>query len=111
MWEWGEEQKLAVADLQTAFKEASVLELPQWDVPYVLYTDWSSAGMGAVLCRVVDGMERVVAFASRSCNASEANYSSYEGEELGAVWAVGHFRVYLQGKHSRWSQTMSLCYG
>ncbi|CAI7785181.1 unnamed protein product [Closterium sp. NIES-53] len=54
--------------------------------------------MGAVLAQMKGEEEKVVAFASRSCNAAEANYSSYEGEGLAVVWAVKHFRVYL---HSR----------
>ncbi|GJP77682.1 hypothetical protein CLOP_g8039 [Closterium sp. NIES-67] len=56
------------------------------------------AGMGAVLSQNGEAGERVVAFASRCCNPTEANYSSYEGEGLVAVWAVHHFRAYLQGR-------------
>ncbi|CAI6004936.1 unnamed protein product [Closterium sp. NIES-64] len=80
-----------------AVKNGAVLQLPRADLPFVLYTDWSSTGMGAILSQQ-EGGEKVVAFASRSCNPAEANYSSYEGEGVAAVWAVGHFRVYLQGR-------------
>jgi len=39
----------------------------------------------------------VVAYASRSNNATESHYSSYEGECLAMVWVVAHFRCYLFG--------------
>ncbi|CAI7760053.1 unnamed protein product, partial [Closterium sp. NIES-54] len=97
-WEWGEAQKGARQDLMTAVKTAMLLKLPTADQPFTLYTDWRSQGMGGILCQEVEGEEKVVAYASRSCNLAEAQYSSYIGEGLAAAWAVGHFRVYLQGR-------------
>jgi hypothetical protein len=38
-----------------------------------------------------------VAYASRSNNATESHYSSYEGVCLATVWVVAHFRSYLFG--------------
>ncbi|CAI7837290.1 unnamed protein product, partial [Closterium sp. NIES-53] len=97
-WEWGMEQEAALKDLMEAVLTATILQLPRADKPFCLYTDWSSQGMGAILCQELDGEERVVAYASRSCSPAEAKYSSYHGEGLAAVWAVKHFRVYLQGR-------------
>ncbi|CAI7855517.1 unnamed protein product, partial [Closterium sp. NIES-54] len=97
-WEWGEVEQGALQALLKAVKTSTVLTLPNPADPFVLYTDWSSAGMGAILCENREGEEKVVAFASRSCNPAEANYSSYEGKGLAAVWAITHFRVYLQGR-------------
>jgi len=37
------------------------------------------------------GLEYIIAFASRSNNNVESNYSSYEGEALATVWAIAHF--------------------
>ncbi len=44
-----------------------------------------------------EGKEFVVAYVSRSNNAAESCYSSYEGECLVVVWVVAHFRCYLFG--------------
>ena len=41
------------------------------------------------------GREYVVAYASQSNNTVKANYSSYEGEALVAIWAVAHFGFIL----------------
>jgi hypothetical protein len=55
----------------------------------IIHTDWSSYGVGAVLGQIEDlGREVIVAGTSRSLNKHEANYSSFEGEMLAAVWAV-----------------------
>ncbi|CAI7742250.1 unnamed protein product [Closterium sp. NIES-53] len=99
-WQWGEAKQGALEALLNAVKTASLLTLPSKEDPFVLYTGWSSAGMGAILCQEREGQEMVVAFASRSCNPAEANYCSYEGEGLAAVWGVTQFCVYLQGKPS-----------
>jgi hypothetical protein len=44
-----------------------------------------------------DRKEFVIAYASQSNNNAEAQYSSYEGECLAAIWAIAHFRCYLYG--------------
>ncbi|CAI7820824.1 unnamed protein product [Closterium sp. NIES-53] len=97
-WQWEEAEHGAMEALLRVVKTTTVLTPPSEEDPFVLYTDWSSVGMGAILCQQREGQEMVVAFASRSCIPAEANYCSYEGEGLVAMWGVTHFRVYLQGR-------------
>lgn len=49
---WGTEQQEALETLQAAVVNAEPLFLPRYDpgCPFVLYTDWSKVGKGAVLC-------------------------------------------------------------
>ena len=95
-WEWGEKQAAAFLELKTQLCGAAILRLPDPYSPFILTTDWSQRGMGAILSQVgKDGAEHPVCYASRSCNAAEQNYSSFDGECLAVVWATSHFRSYL----------------
>ena len=76
-----------------------MLQHPDVSKSFQLHTDWSSLGLGAVLTQKDDfDWKYVVAYASRNNNTAEANYLSYEGEALAAVWAIAHFRPYLYGQ-------------
>ena len=97
-WHWDVEQQISFAELKDKLCTAGVLKRPDSSLPYVLATDWSRKGMGAVLSQVnSEGEEHPVAYASRSCNPAEKNYGSSEGECLAVVWATTHFREYLFG--------------
>lgn len=101
-WRWEAPQQEAFRLLKSYLAAAPRLVRPNPDLPFELHTDWSNNGLGAVLVqRDEHGMEHVVAYASRSNNRAEANYSSYEGECLATVWAVQHFRCYLWGRRFR----------
>ena len=78
---WSEECQRAFDHLKSALTEAPILAYANYAEPFVLYTDASNAGLGAVLAQLQDGRERVVAYASRSLHPSErndANYSSFK---------------------------------
>jgi hypothetical protein len=97
-WIWGDEQEAAFGQLKDRLASAPILRRPIAGRTYQLHTDWSTLGIGAVLTQMDDdGKEFVIAYASRSNNNAEAQYSSYEGECLAAIWAIAHFRCYLYG--------------
>ena len=56
-------------------------------------------GLGAVLTQVVEGTERVVAYASRKLDPHEKNYSPYLLEMAAACWAMDEWDVFLRGRH------------
>ncbi|KAJ8409273.1 hypothetical protein AAFF_G00234710 [Aldrovandia affinis] len=73
-------------------KTAGVRDWPEmvWQVQ-VLYTDASLEGLGAVLCQVQEGKERVIAYASQNLHTPEQNnqnYSVFKLELLALKWAV-----------------------
>ena len=96
---WGTEQEAAFQSLKDALTSASFLARPDYSRPFLVQTDWSVKGMGAILSqRGDDGLERVIEFASKSNSPSESSYSSYQGELLAVVFAVKHWRRYLLGR-------------
>ncbi|MGH0152770.1 UNVERIFIED_CONTAM: hypothetical protein FKN15_039155 [Acipenser sinensis] len=84
-WQWTKECETAFQQLKQLLTDAPILNFADFTAPFILYTDASSQGLGAVLSQKQDGCERVIAYASRSLHPSEkndANYSSFKLEFL-----------------------------
>ena len=75
------------------------MRYPDYSHKFVLTTDASGEGVGALLSQGEIGKDLPVAFASRSLNRAEINYSTTEGL-LAIVWCVRYFRPYLYGTKS-----------
>lgn len=79
----------------------TVSPCPIYTQPFIVHTDASNYRLGAVLAQEQDGLERVIAYASRSLHHTErnyANYSSYKLELLAMKWAiVEKFKGFLWG--------------
>jgi len=74
-----------------------LLRYPDFTKPFILTTDASNFAIGAVLSQGTMGSDRPIAFASRTLNEAEVNYSTVEREMLAIVWGIQHFRPYLFG--------------
>ena len=73
-----------------------MLAFPDFKCDFILETDASGTGLGAVLSqKQEDGTTKPICYASRTLQTHEANYGVSELEALAVVWAVKHFRVYL----------------
>lgn len=75
-----------------------ILQYPNFDQEFTLTTDASNYALGAVLSQQINNKDMPIAYASRTLNTHEINYSTTEKELLGIVWAVKYFRPYLYGK-------------
>ena len=85
---WGLEQQEAFETLQRLCMESPISAYADFKAPFVLHTDASGDGLGAVLYQVQDGQKRVIAYASRSLSKSERNYPVHKLEFLVLKWAV-----------------------
>ncbi|KAM7311740.1 uncharacterized protein ISCGN_008647 [Ixodes scapularis] len=70
-WSWGPEQEAAFRCSSKALADTAELKLPDLNKPFVIQTDASKLGLGAVLLQEHERVLGPVAFASRSLTPAE----------------------------------------
>ena len=98
VFRWTSECDRAFNHLKQLLTSAPVLSYPDFSKPFLLDTDASNEGIGAVLSQIHEGTEHVVAYASKSLTKAERNYSVTRKELLAIVTFTNHFRQYLLGR-------------
>ena len=81
--------------LKTLLTTSPITAFPDFSQAFRLYTNPSTAGLGAILAQVRDGKERIICCTSRALNQAEKSYPATKLECLAIVWAVAKFRPYL----------------
>ena len=98
---WGVSCDVAFEELRNKLTTAPTLAYPDFSKPFILETDASFEGLGAVLSQMQDNKQVVIGYASRSLKPSERNmlnYSSTKLELLALKWAITEkYREYLYG--------------
>ena len=95
---WTPTADRAFNELKSRLCSTPILCLPDFPVPFTIYTDASDLGLGAVLSQQKGTNEHVIAYGSRKLSPAERNYSTTEKECLAIVWTVSHWRPYLLGR-------------
>uniref|UniRef100_A0A674CNJ5 Gypsy retrotransposon integrase-like protein 1 n=1 Tax=Salmo trutta TaxID=8032 RepID=A0A674CNJ5_SALTR len=99
MVKWDERATKAFRTLQEALCCNPVLVVPDFEREFVVQTDASEVGLGAVLSQEVEGVEHPILFLSRKLEPRETNYSVVEKEALAVKWALESLKYYLLGRH------------
>ena len=97
-FEWNESCEAAFTRLREALTTAPILALPDPGCRFIVDTDASDTGLGAVLSQEREEGERVVAYYSRALHRAERNYCVTRRELLAGITALHHFRPYLYGR-------------
>ena len=87
-YEWGAAQQEAFERVKALIASAPVLTRLSFDTQFIVQTDASDTGIGAVLLQVIGGQERVLEFASRTLSSAEPNYNVTERDCLAMVWGI-----------------------
>lgn len=91
---WDAAAETTFLALKTAMTTTPTLALPDFSTPFVIQTDASGDGIGAVLSQ----HGRPLAFMSRALGVTKQNWSTYAREMLAIVIAIRTWRPYLLGR-------------
>lgn len=118
---WTDKHDAAFLKIKQALVNSNVLKEPRYDRPFVIHSDWSAEGMGAVLMQEYEAYKDVssqwqlkldqqkgdkplkrisypIAYASRKCLSSESRYSAHLGELAAAKFALDKFSSFTFGQ-------------
>ena len=95
---WGENQEVAFHALKQKLMSQPILQYLDFSMDFILVTDAPNDGAGEVLSQGQVGKVLPIAYASRSFNKAEKNYSTVEKELAAIMWGIKHFRPYLYSR-------------
>nr|GEU54521.1 reverse transcriptase domain-containing protein [Tanacetum cinerariifolium] len=85
----------AFETLKKKLTEASILVVPDWNLPFELMCDASDFAIGAVLGQRKTKHFQPIHYASKTMTEAQIHYTTTEKEMLSVVYAFENFRPYL----------------
>ncbi|XP_078241009.1 uncharacterized protein LOC144586545 [Pogona vitticeps] len=97
---WTSDCEEAFQRLKEALINYPVLRAPDFDREFIIYTDASNSGVGAVLCQEDEnGDQHPVSYLSRKLQKGERHLATVEKECLAIVDAIQKAKPYIWGRH------------
>ncbi|RDY01234.1 Retrovirus-related Pol polyprotein, partial [Mucuna pruriens] len=84
-------------ELKKRLTSAPILQAPNWEILFQLMCNVSNSMLGVVLGQRVSKQSHVIAYAYRTTDLAQVNYTTKEKELLAIVFALDKFRSYLLG--------------
>ena len=94
-FKFDEKCKHAFDTLKLSLVSPPIISAPDWSVPFEISCDASNFAVGAMLGQRVDKVPRVIAYASRTLDCAQVNYTTTEKELFAVIFALDKFRQYL----------------
>ena len=115
LFHWSEDCQTAFDQLKARLTTSPITAFPDFSQEFRLYTDASTAGLGAILAQVREGKERIICCASRALNKAEKSYPATKLECLAIgvgsrqIPSLPHampFEVFTDHYALQWLKTM-----
>ena len=94
-WKFEQPEKDSFDLLKELLCSAPVLRHPDFSLPFIVTTDASGYGLGAVLSQEFPDGEHPIAYASTTLQDEHTRYAVIEREGLAMCWGIIHFEEYL----------------
>ena len=98
MFTWSTECDEGFGRLQHLLTSTPILGYPVPNGLFIIDSDASDSGIGAVLSQVQEGQENVIAYFRRTLTRAERNYCVTRRELLALITGIEHFHYYLSGR-------------
>ncbi|KAL4127100.1 hypothetical protein QTP88_011298 [Uroleucon formosanum] len=95
---WTSECQEAFEKLKIILCNEPLLQYPDFEKPFIITCDASNYAVGCVLSQGVIPADLPIAYASRTLNKAEINYSTTEKELVAIMFGVKQFRPYVYGQ-------------
>lgn len=95
---WSEDCQLSFEKVKHLVAANPMTYLPDLNRSFIVTTDASNEGMGAVLSQMIDGQRRVIEFASKHFSPTQQRYATIEKEATAILFALKKWRHFLLGQ-------------